>query len=92
MWCLAHRLELVVKDALKDSVFAAVDEMLLHIYFVYEKSPKKCREHEEVASALHSCVVEVELDQSGHTVHDGLHTKTMLCSTFRQISVCMSAI
>lgn len=28
-WCLAHRLELALKDALKNTFFAQVDDMLL---------------------------------------------------------------
>ena len=32
-----------MKDALKDTLFSSVDEMLLRVY-LYEKSPKKCRE------------------------------------------------
>ncbi len=37
-WCLAHRLELALKDALKDTLFQSVDDMLLRVYYVYEKS------------------------------------------------------
>jgi hypothetical protein len=48
MWCLAHRLELAVKDALKATVFNDVDDMLVKLYYIYEKSPKKCRELEEI--------------------------------------------
>ena len=33
--------ELSLKDALKKTFF---DELLLQVYYVYEKSPKKCRE------------------------------------------------
>ena len=40
MWCLAHRLELAVKDALKGTAFDAVDDMLLKLYYLYKKSPK----------------------------------------------------
>ena len=29
MWCLAHRLELAIKDALKGSTFDEINEMLL---------------------------------------------------------------
>ena len=29
MWCLAHRLELAIKDALKGTSFDQIDEMLL---------------------------------------------------------------
>ena len=42
-WCLAHRLELSLKDALKNTFFSSVDELLLQVYYVYEKSPKKSR-------------------------------------------------
>ena len=40
MWCLAHRLELAIKDALKATAFTLIDEMLLQLYYVYDKSPK----------------------------------------------------
>ena len=56
MWCLAHRLELAMKDALKGTAFDAIDEMLLKLYFLYEKSPKRCRELEGVVSDLKDCV------------------------------------
>ena len=56
MWCLAHRLELAVKDALKGTAFDAIDDMLLKLYYLYEKSPKKCRELEEVISDLKNCI------------------------------------
>ena len=40
-WCLAHRLELALKGALKGNpVFLAVDDMLLRLYYRYKKSPK----------------------------------------------------
>lgn len=56
MWCLAHRLELAVKDALKGTCFELIDEMLLRLYYLYEKSPKKCRELEEIISDLKECL------------------------------------
>ena len=34
-WCLAHRLELALKDALKNTYFSHVDELLLRIYYLY---------------------------------------------------------
>ena len=44
MWCMAHRLELAVPDALKATVtaFDTVDDLLLKLYYLYEKYPKKC--------------------------------------------------
>ena len=55
MWCLAHRLELGVKDALKDTSFADIDEMLLKLYYLYERSPKKCRQLEDIIAELKEC-------------------------------------
>ena len=40
-----------MKDALKPT-FATVEELLLRLYYIYEKSPKKCRELEDIVSEL----------------------------------------
>lgn len=40
-WCVAHRLELAVRDALQNTYFKQVDHMLMRLYFIYHKSPKK---------------------------------------------------
>ena len=55
MWCMAHRLELAIKDALKPTAFGLVDELLLRLYYLYEKSPKKCRELEDIITDLKVC-------------------------------------
>ena len=62
MLCLAHRLELAVKDALKGSAFDAIDDLLLKLYCLYEKAPKKCRELEEVVLDLKECI---SIDEAG---------------------------
>ena len=59
---MAHRLELAVKDALVGTAFDAVDDMLLKLYYLYEKSPKKCRELTEVVSDLKECI---NVDEAG---------------------------
>ena len=64
-WCLAHRLELAIKDALKTTFFATVDEFLLQIYYVYEKSPKKCAELKEIVEELKQCFEDCELPHKG---------------------------
>ena len=33
-WCLAHRLELTVKDALKDSSFDLFKDMFVRLYYI----------------------------------------------------------
>ena len=52
MWCMAHCLELAVKDALKHTHFELTDDMLLRLYLLYESSPKKCQELEEIVADL----------------------------------------
>ena len=56
MWCSAHRLELSVKDALKGTFFDQIDKMLLRLYYIYEKFPKKCRELEDFIGDLTKCI------------------------------------
>ncbi|KAL5487067.1 hypothetical protein EMCRGX_G019626 [Ephydatia muelleri] len=62
MWCLAHRVELAIKDALKSTTFDLIDEMLLRMYYIYEKSPKKCRELENIITDLKEFL---KLDDAG---------------------------
>ena len=51
-WCYAHRLELACKDALTSQLFHDIDEMLLRLYYLYEKSAKKCRELSDLIDDL----------------------------------------
>ena len=55
MWCLAHRLELAIKNPLKRTTFDIIDDMLLRLYYIYDKSPKKCGELEGTVSDLKDC-------------------------------------
>ena len=64
-WCLAHRLELALKDALKVTIFADIDKMLMQIYYLYMKSPKKCRELDDVVVELQACFEESEFSVEG---------------------------
>ena len=40
--CTSFRI--VTKNALKGTYFESIDDMLLKLYYLYEKSTKKCRE------------------------------------------------
>ena len=55
-WCLAHRLELSVKDALNSNLFSDIDELLLRMYYMYKKSFKKCHELEDIVIELKACL------------------------------------
>lgn len=55
VWCFAHRLELAIKDALTGTFFEEVDDCLLKIYYLYEKSPTKLRGHEALYHVYSRC-------------------------------------
>ncbi len=56
MWCLAHQMELAIKDALTNTSFCDINDMLMRLYYLYEKSPKKFRELEEIVRDLRECL------------------------------------
>ena len=82
-WCFSHRMELACKDSFVSAMFLSVQEMLLHLFYLYEKSPKKLRE-------LTSIVDELEVYLSYKKVvvispfdvreQDGSLTSEMQCS------------
>lgn len=56
MWCLVNWIELAIKDTLNGSLFfELIDEMLLRLYYLYEQSPKKYKELEQIISDLKEC-------------------------------------
>lgn len=50
--CYTHRLELACKDAFSSQLFKDIVEMLLRLYYLYSKSPKKSRELAEIVEDL----------------------------------------
>ena len=51
-WCYAHRLELVSKNGLISNLFKEIEELLLRLYYLYEKSPKKTHELASIVENL----------------------------------------
>nr|XP_047135399.1 E3 SUMO-protein ligase KIAA1586-like [Hydra vulgaris] len=52
-WCVAHRLELSLKEKLgKTASFNDVDYTILKMHYIYKKSPKKLRQLGELVSIL----------------------------------------
>ena len=49
--CMSHRLDLTLKDALKDPV-KVVDTALKNLFYIYQKSYKKLREVRELLSVI----------------------------------------
>ena len=65
IWCLSHRLELSLKDALKSTCFDATDDLLLKLYYLHHMSPKKCRQLEDVVTSLKECLDSSKLPHKG---------------------------
>ena len=51
-WCFAHYLELACKDSLCTQLFKDIEDMLMKLYYLYERSPKKCRELNDIVGDL----------------------------------------
>ena len=51
--CFNHRLELAVKDAFTGlKAFEDIEEMLMKLYYLYQKSPKRLRDLRSFAEEL----------------------------------------
>ena len=53
-WCFAHRLEIACRDSLSSQLFRNIDELLLRLYYLYENSPKRCRDLEDIVVELYN--------------------------------------
>ena len=51
-WCYAHHLELASKNGLISNLFKEIEEMLLRLYYLYEKSSKKTHELASIVEDL----------------------------------------
>ena len=70
--CMAHRLELSLKDCFKDTYFErTIVDTLASIYHFYRSSPKRLRELKTVAEWMEMHVQH----QPEQTAHDGWITK-----------------
>ena len=52
VWCLAHRLQLAVKDCFKDTYSDQVTEVLNLVYYFYKGLAKRNREVEKIAELM----------------------------------------
>ncbi|KAK5922882.1 hypothetical protein CgunFtcFv8_020110 [Champsocephalus gunnari] len=61
--CVAHRLELCLKGAFKDSYFTQIDELLMRLYSLYSRSGKKWKELKAIGEALEEHVMKPSRSQ-----------------------------
>ena len=58
-------MELAVKGGLKGTYFDKIDHLLLKMYYLYEKSPKKCRQLQDVVESLKASFGEAQVPEGG---------------------------
>ena len=63
---MAHCLELSLKDALSGTYFSTINDMLIRVYYLYEKSPKMCVELADVVDELRPCLEESDMPNRGN--------------------------
>ena len=61
--CFNHRVELALKDAFKNTQFEKIEEMLLKLYYLYQKSSKG--ELRELADAYEKTIPKPSLEPDG---------------------------
>ena len=54
--CFNHQLELAIKDTFKGTFFSGIDTMLLKLYYLYKKSPKRLKLLKEFGEILEKVV------------------------------------
>ena len=54
--CFNHRIKLALKDAFENSAFAKIETMLMKLYYLYQKSPKRYRELKELSEAYEKTI------------------------------------
>ena len=54
--CFNHRLELSIKDAFKTDAIVKIDEMLIKLHYMYQKSPKRLHELKRMSEACEKSV------------------------------------
>ena len=69
VWCLAHRLELALKDSLADAM-SDIHEVLIFLFYLYKKSSKKLRELRQLHAVLKE-VYSLENDQLNPSKESG---------------------
>ena len=58
-------LTVAINDALKNTYFGTIDELLLRLYFLHENSPKKCRQLLDRVDELKHCFDPSEVPSEG---------------------------
>ena len=82
--CFNHRLELAAKDAFSETYLDEISPMLMNIYYMYHKSPKRLRDLQSLAEQLDETVVK---PQKAHGTRWLQHKKNAIKALLRSYPV-----
>ncbi|XP_023930781.1 zinc finger protein 862-like [Lingula anatina] len=85
--CLAHRLELAIKDCLKDTYMDEIVNILVSVYYFYKGSPKRLRELESIADIMDEQFLKPERANGTRWVEHKQKALAKLEKTWRSIVV-----
>ena len=75
--CVTHRLELALTDALKGSYYNEIDQLMMHLYYMYRRSAKKWKGLQAVGEALNEHVLKPVRAQGTRWVN---HRRKAVCA------------
>lgn len=87
VWCLAHRLELAVKDCFKGTFMDNVTETLTLIYYFYKGSAKRNKEVAEVAEIMEEHFYKPEKANGTRWVDHKLRSAAKLIANWKLIVI-----
>ncbi|KAI4830086.1 hypothetical protein KUCAC02_001739 [Chaenocephalus aceratus] len=85
--CIAHRLELCLKDAFKETYFTQIDDLLTRLYSLYRRSAKKWRELKDLGEALEEHVLKPRRAQGTRWINHRRKALVALAANYRSLSV-----
>ena len=90
IWCLAHKLELAIKDAFKKTYMDNVTEALTMIYYYYKGSPKRNKEVKDIADIIDEQFKRPEKANGTRWVDHKLRAVTKMINNWNLIYIHMS--
>ncbi|KAK1884018.1 E3 SUMO-protein ligase KIAA1586, partial [Dissostichus eleginoides] len=85
--CIAHRLELCLKDAFKETYFTQIDDLLTRLYSLYRRSAKKWRQLKDLGEALEEHVLKPTRAQGTRWINHRRKALVALAANYRSLSV-----
>ncbi|XP_069122177.1 zinc finger protein 862-like [Argopecten irradians] len=89
VWCLAHRLELAIKDIFKGTYMDSVIDTLVSVYYFYKGSAKRNKEASTIADIMDEQFLKPDKANGTRWIYHKLRAITKLLMDYRIIMIHM---